>query len=479
MKEKKDNSYSHILKYTGILGGVQGLNILVSIFRNKFAALFLGPSGMGLLSLFNSTVSFISSAANLGVPTTGVKAISEKCPMNQEDSRISDIQRWAELKSCVAMVRTISLGSAFCGMLLTLMFCSHALLAPVVFFTILSGGETAILKGTRQLKSLASSSMILAIFSLLISVPIYWVWSEKGIVAVLFLLAFCQWGITLYFSKKYYPLRLDFSRSTFRHAIPMLSFGIVFVVAAMLNSGAELLVRVFLERQASLEQVGLFNAGVTILLVYVGMVFAVMESDYYPRLSAIQARGEALNLCVNRQVEMNVLLVGPILIVLILALPVIVPLLYAPQFIGMLLMTQIAAFGMLLRAVYLPIEYLPLSRGDSRFYLFQESMAVLLLVMGELLGFMLHGLEGLGCGMVLAYAIESVGVVCLGKWRYGYQMSKDGMRMFLVHGLLGALLLLLVLNVDYHDLSYWLLGALLLVLSSLFSYWALRRKLAS
>lgn len=40
-KEKED-SYSHILKYTGILGGVQGLSVLVGIVRNKFAALFWG-----------------------------------------------------------------------------------------------------------------------------------------------------------------------------------------------------------------------------------------------------------------------------------------------------------------------------------------------------------------------------------------------------------------------------------------------------
>ena len=46
MQEK--NTYSHILKYTGIFGGVQGLNILVGIVRNKLVALLLGPAGMGM-----------------------------------------------------------------------------------------------------------------------------------------------------------------------------------------------------------------------------------------------------------------------------------------------------------------------------------------------------------------------------------------------------------------------------------------------
>lgn len=41
IKEKKDDSYSHILKYTGIFGGVQGLNILMSVVRNKLVAIIL------------------------------------------------------------------------------------------------------------------------------------------------------------------------------------------------------------------------------------------------------------------------------------------------------------------------------------------------------------------------------------------------------------------------------------------------------
>ncbi len=53
IKEKKDDSYSHILKYTGIFGGVQGLNILMSVVRNKLVAIILGPEGMGLISLFS------------------------------------------------------------------------------------------------------------------------------------------------------------------------------------------------------------------------------------------------------------------------------------------------------------------------------------------------------------------------------------------------------------------------------------------
>ena len=36
MKEENiEQTYTHILKYTGIFGGVQGLNIIVGLVRNK------------------------------------------------------------------------------------------------------------------------------------------------------------------------------------------------------------------------------------------------------------------------------------------------------------------------------------------------------------------------------------------------------------------------------------------------------------
>ena len=90
--DSEKNSYSHILKYTGLFGGVQGLNMLVGVVRNKFTAMFLGPSGMGLLSLFNSTSNFLSSASNLGIPTSGVRVVSEADTGNGIDQAVAQVR---------------------------------------------------------------------------------------------------------------------------------------------------------------------------------------------------------------------------------------------------------------------------------------------------------------------------------------------------------------------------------------------------
>lgn len=212
MGDKKENSYSHILKYTGLFGSVQGLGILVGVLRNKFTALFLGPSGMGLLSLFSSTISVLSSACNFGIPTSGVKFISEKeHAADESQSEKADIAR------AVLLVRTYSLLAAFFGAIVcvllgpllngfTFSWGNHTLhfilLAPTIFFTILAGGETAILKATGQLRALAMQASLLAILLLLVSVPVYWIFGERGILPVLFILAFMQWALNFRYSRR-------------------------------------------------------------------------------------------------------------------------------------------------------------------------------------------------------------------------------------------------------------------------------------
>ena len=107
MREKAADSYSHVLKYTGIFGGVQGINILLGLVRNKLIAVLLGPSGMGLASLFNSTVNFISQATNLGISFSAVRHVSELFDSGDEE-RISHF---------VKVVRAWSLLTALLGML--------------------------------------------------------------------------------------------------------------------------------------------------------------------------------------------------------------------------------------------------------------------------------------------------------------------------------------------------------------------------
>ena len=76
MPRASNNSYIHILKAMGLFGSVQGLNIIMSLVRNKIVAVLLGTTGMGLITLYNSTVKLLSDSTSMGLPMSGVRELS-------------------------------------------------------------------------------------------------------------------------------------------------------------------------------------------------------------------------------------------------------------------------------------------------------------------------------------------------------------------------------------------------------------------
>jgi len=103
----KQTSFNHILKYTGIFSIVQILNILMNIVRNKIAAIFLGPSGLGVLSLYNTASNLLNQTTNFGIPMSGVKHISE----------IHEIGDSHRLRDYACTVRSFSVLSGLFGVL--------------------------------------------------------------------------------------------------------------------------------------------------------------------------------------------------------------------------------------------------------------------------------------------------------------------------------------------------------------------------
>ena len=77
MKEQSEGSYQHILKYTSLFGGVQGLIILIGLVRNKAMAWLLGAGGMGFNALMMSVQAFASQVTNLGLSFGAVPKLSE------------------------------------------------------------------------------------------------------------------------------------------------------------------------------------------------------------------------------------------------------------------------------------------------------------------------------------------------------------------------------------------------------------------
>jgi O-antigen/teichoic acid export membrane protein len=392
MENETRSSYHHILKYAGLFGSIQALNILVGMVRNKLVAMILGPGGIGLLSLFNSAVAFLSNATNLGIPTSAVKTLSElyeKDDREKMERYVCVIRMWALLTALIGV-----LVCAMAGPLLnwfSFSWGNHVLhfifLSPAVGMLAIIGGEMAILKSVRKLKDLAKVSALNVSLALVITTPIIYFYNQRGIIPSIIVMTFTQMVLTMHYSYRQFPLRWGRAGEYLAEGWPMVKLGLAFVVASLFSSGADFLIRASLNNIASLDMLGLYNAGFMMTVTYAGMVFTSMETDFYPRLSAISHDPLASSTAINRQIEVSLLMISPLLVAFSIGAPIIVELLYTKQFLEVVPMMQVTVLAMYLRAIKLPVAYLTLAKGDSRSYLVLEAYNAIVMVGAVLLGF--------------------------------------------------------------------------------------------
>ncbi len=478
--KSKQSAYQHVLKYTSIFGGIQGLNILVSIVRTKLVAVILGPDGMGLMSLFSSTIKFVSDSTNLGIGTSAVRDMSEAFEKNDTkvDETVITVRTWSFLTALAGTLLCIVLSPLLNRF--TFSWGDHILhfilLSPVVGMTAITSGELSILKGARKLKSLAKVSIYGVFLSVLISIPILYLMGQRGIIPSLLLLTFVQMLLVIGYSIRLYPYRLSFKKSSINKGMSMVRLGVAFVIAGVMGSGADFIIRSYLNYTDSLDAVGLYNAGYMMTMVYAGMVFSAMETDFFPRLSAVNKDVAASNLTINRQIEVSLLILSPMLVALIIALPIIIPLLYSGKFMPVLDMVQIATLALYLRAVNLPVQYLSLAKGDSLSYMFLEVIYDVPIVLLIILLYGDFGLKGIGFALLICSIVDFIVTIIYTHKKYHFSLSRQVVSYMMLQIPIG--IAVYIVTQTLQGWSYWTMGGLLLVASTGISLQILQQKTA-
>ena len=479
MSENEKGAYGQVLKYTGIFGGVQGLSIIVSLVRNKLAAVLLGPAGMGLVSLFNSTVAFISQATGFGISMSAVRHISELTESGDEAQRayyIRVVRAWSLLAAMLGVLVCVAIGPFLSSN--TFAWGNHTLhfilLAPAVGMIAVTAGESAILKGTRQLKPLVVVQTFTVLATLLLTVPAYYFFGEAGIVPVIVLMTLVTLLFTVNYSFRLYPYHVSGSKGILGDGMEMIRLGVAYTLAGIVGTGSEMLIRSWLNLQGDLDAVGLYNAGYMITVTYASMVFSAMEADYFPRLSAVNGDVTATNETVNKQMEVTMLIIAPMLVGLIVLLPVLIPLLLSEKFLPIVAMTQVAALAMFFKAITLPAAFITLARGYSLIFLALETAYYIVFVLLVMFGYRYWGLMGTGVAITLANVFDFLMIHGVARWRYGYKMSSAVMRYSAIHILIGLLAFFTTITVD--GFGYWVFGIGLLLVSLMFSLVILHQK---
>lgn len=428
--EKKDeNSYRSILKGTSAFGGVQIFQILVNAVRGKFVAVFLGPDGVGVSTLFATASSTIQQFASLGLNLAIVKEIAA----SRDNAEA--------LQRALGIGRRLIYATAFLGALVCILFASplsrltfgseretlwFVALSAAVFMAIAGSGEMSLLQGMHAVKRLSFSSLVGAIAGLVFGVPLYWLFGVSGIVPAMIVLSFTTWMFYLFSVRR--TIRID-GRSLlgWRESLPLvrklLGLGFVLMGAALLGTLTTYFVATYLRSVDSVTTVGLYQAANSITNQYIGMVIAAMGIDYFPRLAAVATDNVKVQEVVNRQTHIITLLATPILILVMISAPVIIRVLFTSAFEPVVDVVRWMAFGVFFRVLLFPLGYIFYAKDNKRLYFILEG------IVGNVITFTLSvvffhffGLTGLGMavGVDCSLAVVIYLVICRRLYSIGY-----------------------------------------------------------
>lgn len=374
----QQSSYRQIFKATSILGGVQVFTIIISVIRSKSIAILLGPAGMGIVSIFTSTIALLAQITNFGISTSGVKNIAIAAESGNSE----------KLAKTTAVFNRLVLITGLLGFILALILSpflskiafgnneytlGFILVSITLLFTQISAGQNVILQGMRKINYMAKATAIGSVIGLLISIPLYYFWDKDGIVPAIIITSIATLIISWFYVKKVDIPKWEIDRTVLStEGKEMLRMGLFISFSGIVTLIVAYIVRIYINKIGGLGDVGLYTAGFTIINTYVGMIFTAMATDYYPRLSNVAHDNKLGNKTINEQAEIAILILSPILVAFLVFVNWGVILLYSKDFIEVVPMLHWATLGVFFKALSWSIGFVFLSKGDSKVFFLER-----------------------------------------------------------------------------------------------------------
>jgi O-antigen/teichoic acid export membrane protein len=464
-KLKSNPAYKNIFKATSLFGGVQVFQVIINLLRGKIIAVLLGASGMGLNTLFSSTITMVSNLTGLGLNFSAVRDISRSKESGESEHlgrTVSVLRKWLIISATAGV--TIIIASSPLLSLYTFKNYNYiwafVLLSLMLLFNTLSSGNASVLQGTRNLKYYALHSLTGSLAALIVSAPLYFFFGVKGIVPALIITA-----LVTYLFSQYYVSRVKISKVKvgFKEAVRegggMVKLGVAMMLATTIAAIVNYLINTFISNYGSMSDLGLYQAGMSITSQSIGLVFTAMAIDYYPKLSAVSHDNNEVRKMVNQQGVVTMLIAPPVLLLVILFTPLVIKILLSEQFTTIIGFIRILAFGMFFKAASYSIGAISFAKGDKKVFFLLEGVGMnsanlLFLTVGYTVG----GLNGLSYAFLLMHILYFIIINLITRKLYNFKLS---------YGLIKIILLQLALFVVAFFSLRFLSGELVYIVSGL------------
>jgi PST family polysaccharide transporter len=252
----------------------------------------------------------------------------------------------------------------------------------------------------------------------------------------------------------------------------MIVMGSTIMVAGSLQGWVLLTLRSQITQNLGIEVTGLFQAAWALSFIYMGFVLDAMGKDYYPNLAEHVDDCKRIVQLMQEQVNVALVLVGPVIVGMIAFAPLIVDALYASTFRDAAPLIQWMGLGNLLKVASWPLGFVLLAKAHTGKFLALEIMWTTSFLCIAWLSEESMGLIAVGLAFLCAYTLHLFTLYWLSRTLTGFRYSRENIRLMLGYAaLIGAVFF----AAQNDTITGYLVGAFALILSSAYSYKKLAR----
>ncbi|MCM1005928.1 MAG: oligosaccharide flippase family protein [Prevotella sp.] len=449
------------MKLMSMFSGLQMISIICSIIKMKLVALWLGTTGVGMFGIYQSVMDTTATFTDMGIRQSSVRDVAAAAGSSRLGGIVQTVRRWSMISgllgATVLAAGAIPLGHWFFH---SAQGCrGFLILAVAMFLNAMCSGEQAILQGTSRLKPLATANLYGTIGGLAVSIPMFYWWGSVSVP-----LSIVAYAVTLFIALLFNRFKCNptVSDSPMRGLPAFVRLGLYMAAAAFITSLAHTFFIGILNAMTSTAEVGLVQAGDTLVVRYIGMLFVAIGMEFYPRVAANCRRNNRIEVFVNHEITLLLLCLIPLLCLFLLLREPIISLLYSSEFQPIVPFVSLAALSSVPKAISWCMAYVIVARGDGKLYILTEGLDAIISVALCLAAYNLFGLTGLGVAYIIWYIIYTLLVGWVYYRKYGLRLSRKCLRLAAATFAITFLFL-----AGMNTLSLWIMTPLLIIVSYL------------
>ena len=479
-QQSERSRYRSSFGATVLFSGVQIYQILIRIIKSKFVALFIGPTGMGIQSLLQSTTDTISAATNLGLSTSSVKTIAAA---QREGNReiitrnVTAQRRLIWITGLVGMLLCAALASVWSQTSFgnSEYIWAFIIVSTVILIDQLNRGELALLQGMQQKKKLARANVIGQTLNALITIPLYYFWGVKAIVTAIVIGSLISLLISVFYSRQLGIKGVPMTwKETFSIGREMIKLGFFLSLQYLMSTLVIWIIRNYVSKVGDVDEVGLYTAGTAIVTSYIGLVFTAIATDYFPRLAATK-NNEEMNLAVRTQAELTILLLAPLIVAFLVFCKPVIILLYSNKFLPIEYMMYWAIGAVLFQAMGWALSHTLLAKAKPSVFFLNELFATAWGLPVRLLCYKYWGLTGFGMATMIVYVFYLVQVLFVTKKLFGLSYEYSLWKLFFI--LYVPIVVTVVLKIMLTEVWSYIGGSAVLLITGSYVLYKLNQKM--